>query len=74
MFRQLKNVFMCDRKYAKCRTIADANDKMGFKCIHWPVPCADPEGGNSKQYWTGSPEILKTTKPAFNVGSSLARQ
>ena len=47
MSRQLKNVFMRDRKYAKCRTKADANDKMGFKCIHCPVPCADPEGGIS---------------------------
>ena len=29
MFRQLKkNVFMCDRKYAKCRTKADANDQV----------------------------------------------
>ena len=45
MFRQLK--FMCDRKYAKCRTKADANDKMGFTCIHCPVPYADPEGGIS---------------------------
>ena len=39
----------CDRKYAKCRTKADAHDKMDFqyinKCIHCPVPCADPEGG-----------------------------
>ena len=24
MFRQVKNLFMCDRKYAKCRTKADA--------------------------------------------------
>ena len=38
---------MCDRKYAKCRTKADANDKMGFTCIHCPVPYADPEGGIS---------------------------
>ena len=46
MSRQLKkNVFMRDRKIAKCRTKADANDKMGFKCIHCLVPCADPEGG-----------------------------
>ena len=39
----------CDRKYAKCRTKADAHDKWVFstlnKCIHCPVPCADPEGG-----------------------------
>ena len=36
----------CDRKYAKCRTKADAHDKMGFlylnKCIHCPVLCVDP--------------------------------
>ena len=41
----------CDRKYAKCRTKADAHDKMDFqyisnKCIHFPVPCADPEWGD----------------------------
>ena len=41
---------------------------------HCPVPCADPEGGISYQYWNGSPEIIKTTKPAFNVGPSSARQ
>ena len=39
----------CDRKYTKCRTKADAHDKMGFlylnKCIHCPVLCVDPEGG-----------------------------
>ena len=46
-FVNKKNVFMCDRKYAKCRTKADANNKMDFKCIHWPVPCADSEGGIS---------------------------
>ena len=36
----------CDRKYAKCPTKAEAHDKMGLlnKCIHWTVPCADPEG------------------------------
>ena len=45
MFRQLKMYsFMCDRKYAKCRTEADANDNMVFTCIHCPDPCADPEG------------------------------
>ena len=66
MFHQVKNLFMRDRKCAKYRTKAGAHDKMGFKCIHCPVPCADPEGGISQQYWTGSPEILKTTKPAFN--------
>ena len=48
MFRQLKMYsFMCDRKYAKCRTEADANDNMVFTCIHCPDPCADPEGGFS---------------------------
>ena len=49
-FINLKNC-ACDRKHAKCRTKADAHDKMGFQsisisvCIHCPVPCADPEGG-----------------------------
>ena len=47
-FVNLKNC-ACDRKYAKCRTKADAHDKMGFlylnKCIHCPVLCVDPEGG-----------------------------
>ena len=54
------------------------------------MPCADPEGTGgpdplppknhknieflSNTRWTGSPEILKTTKPAFNVGPSSARQ
>ena len=40
----------CDIKYTKRRTKADAgaHDKMGVqfylkKCIHCPVPCADPE-------------------------------
>ena len=48
MFRQLKMYSCtCDRKYAKCRTKADANDKMGFTCIHCPVPYADTEGGIS---------------------------
>ena len=40
---------LCDRKYAKCCTKADAHKKMGLqyisKCIHLPVPCMDPEGG-----------------------------
>ena len=30
MFRQFKNL-SCDRKYAKCRTKADAHDKMDFQ-------------------------------------------
>ena len=42
MFRQLKNLYMCHREYK-----ADAHDKMGFKCIHCLVPCADPEGGGN---------------------------
>ena len=32
MFRQFKNC-ACDRKYAKCRTKADAHHKMGFQYI-----------------------------------------
>ena len=32
MFRQFKNC-ACDRKYAKCRTKADAHDKIGFQYI-----------------------------------------
>ena len=28
----------------------------------------------SKQYWSGSPEYHKATKPAFIVGPSQARQ
>ena len=40
----------CDRKFAKCRTKADAHDKMDFQYISISVyidqvPCADPEGG-----------------------------
>ena len=83
------------RKYAKCRTKADAHDKIGFQYISISVdivrshaqiqrgdrgsgpPPPTPEKSQkyriSWQYWTGSPEILKTTKPAFNVGPSLAR-
>ena len=34
----------CDRKYAKCRTKADGFSVYLNKCIHCPVPCADPEG------------------------------
>ena len=33
MFRQFKKKCACDRKYAKCRTKADAHDKMGFQYI-----------------------------------------
>ena len=33
MFRELKKLFMCDRKYTKCLTKADAHDKMGFQYI-----------------------------------------
>ena len=49
--------------------------------------CADPEGavglnlheksqsyGASKQYWSGSPENHKATKPAFNIRPSSVRQ
>ena len=32
MFRQFK-ICACDRKYAKCRTKADAHDKMDFQYI-----------------------------------------
>ena len=83
-----------DRKYAKCRTKANAHDKMDFKYISIsvdiarshariqrgyrgqdpPTPKKSQKYITSWQYWTGSPEILKTTKPAFNVGSSSARQ
>ena len=46
-FLKLK-ICACDRKNAKCRTKADAHDKMDFQYIsisvHCPVPCADPEG------------------------------
>ena len=91
-FVNLKNC-ACDRKYAKCRTKADAHDKMGFQYISISVYIVRSHariqrGGQgvrtplknhkkyriSKQYWTGSPGILKTTKPAFNVGPSSARQ
>ena len=95
-FVNLKNC-ACDRKYAKCRTKADAHDKMGFQYISisvyivrshariqrgdrgsGPPPPPPPEKSQkyriSLQYWTGSPGILKTTKPAFNVGPSSARQ
>ena len=51
-------------------------------------PCADPEGGMASgpppeksqkyrvfsQYWSGSPENYKATKPAFNVGPSQAHK
>ena len=47
--------------------------------------CADPEGGTGGPnplklygilaiYWCGSPVNHKVTKPAFNAGSSSARQ
>ena len=86
-----------NRNDAKCRTKADAHDKMGFQYISKSVdirsgPMREPEGGqgvrtpppphlkNHKNIeflsYTG-PDPLKfskTTKPAFNVGSSSARQ
>ena len=37
-FVNLKNC-ACDRKYAKCRTKADAFSVYLNKCIHCPVPC-----------------------------------
>ena len=82
------------RKYAKCRTKADAHDKMGFQYISISVDIRsgpmrgsrggtggpDPHLNNHKNIeflsYTG-PDPLKfskTTKPAFNVGSSSARQ
>ena len=78
------------RKYAKCRAKADAHDKMGFQCISISVDIvrshARIQRGDSSHLKnhknieflsnTG-PDPLKfskTTKPAFNVGSSSARQ
>ena len=49
----------CDRKYAKCRTKAEAHDKMGFQYISisvYIVPCADPEGGQGVRTTTPPPE------------------
>ena len=82
-----------NRKYAMCRTKADAHDEMGFQYISisvdivWSHVRIQRGGGggaggldpphlkNHKNIeFLGSPEILKTTKPAFNVGSSSARQ
>ena len=37
-----------------------------------PPPLKDHK--NIGQYWSGSPENHKATKPAFNVGTSSARQ
>ena len=71
----------CDRKYAKCRTKADAHDKMDFQYIsisvyivrsHARIQRGDRGSGPLSN--TRSPEILRTTKPAFNVGPSSARQ
>ena len=90
MFLNLKNC-ACDRKYAKCRTKADAHDKMGFQYISISVYIVrshariqrggqgvrtpSPPLKNHKNIeWTGSPGICKTTKPAFDVGPSSARQ
>ena len=39
-----------------------------------PPPEKSQKHRISKQYWTRSPGILKTTKPAFNVWPSSARQ
>ena len=92
MFRHFKILCMCNRKYDKCRTKADAHDKMGFQYISISVYIVrshariqrpgDRDSGpplkNQKNIEflsnTGPdlPEILKTTKPAFNIGPSLA--
>ena len=53
----------CDRKYAKCRTKADAHDIMCIsvnlnKCIDCPVPCVDPEG----RHGVRTPPPLKNHK------------
>ena len=85
------------RKYAKCRTKADANDKMGFQYISISVdirsgpmrgsrggdrgsgpPPPPPENHKNIEFlsYTGPDRLKfsKTTKPAFNVGSSSACQ
>ena len=86
------------RKYAKCRSKADAHDKMGFQHISIsvdivrsharikrgdsppPPPPPPPHLKNHKniEYLNNTGldplKFSKTTKPAFNVGSSSARQ
>ena len=72
----------CDRKYAKCRTKAVAQDKMDFQHISISVYIVRSHARiqrgigvrTPEQYQIESPEILRTTKPAFNVGPSSARQ
>ena len=70
----------CDRKYAKCRTKADAHDKMDFQYIsisvyivrsHARIQRGD-RGSGPLSNTRSNP--LRTTKPAFNVGPSSARQ
>ena len=56
-------IYACDRKFAKCRTKADAHDKMFFlvylnEGIHCTVPCADPEGDRG----SGPPPLKKSQK------------
>ena len=62
----------CDRKYAKCRTKADAHDKMGFlylnKCIHCPVLCVDPEGGQVVRTPPPPPKNHKNIEFLSNTG------
>ena len=64
----------CHRKYAKCRTKANAHDKWVFsylnKSIHCPVPCTDPEGGGQRIQTSSPPlknhkniEFLSNTGP-----------
>ena len=55
MFRQVKNICSC----AIESTQSVVQKPMGFKCIHCPVPCADPEGGFLSN--TG-PDPLKFSK------------
>ena len=79
-FVNLKNC-ACDRKYAKCRTKADAHDKMGFQYIHCPVPCADPVLGGGGGRGSGPPlknhkniEFLSNTGPDPQEFSKLPSQ
>ena len=56
MFRQFKKICACDRKYAKCRTKADAHDKMAFQYISISVYIVRSHA--RIQRGTGGPDLL----------------
>ena len=54
MFCQLKKMFMCDRKNAKCPTKADAHDKMVFSISQLVYTMSGPMRGSRGE--TGGPD------------------